>query len=213
MIYLSKLPLNYTNRRVQNEISNLYELHRTIMHAFPKDQGRQKSSVLFRLEQNNPSSSVNLRILVQSKVRPDWSFIESNEQFIANPGIEVKEFNPIIRRNEIYRFTLSVNPTRRNKESSKLIPIFNEDELNSWIVAKGAQYGFEPIFSSLIIKKNPPYVFYKRNGDQTQKINLVITNFSGLLKVVDQEKLLLGLTNGIGRGKSFGCGLLSLALP
>jgi CRISPR system Cascade subunit CasE len=37
--------------------------------------------------------------------------------------------------------------------------------------------------------------------------------FDGMLKCVDAERLRSAVINGVGRGKAFGMGLLSLAVP
>ena len=211
MIFLSRLILNPRTRRVQHEITNLYELHRTIMQAYPADQERKKAAVLFRVEQHNGLYSSNPKVLVQSTAKPDWRFLEAEKNYLFEPKILVKEYTPNITNNDVFRFTLRANPTRRIKETRKLIGIVKELELIEWIRTKGDQYGFSMDFDSLVIRKIPPYTMYKKQENEVIKISLLATDFSGYLQVVDREKFLIGVVEGIGRGRSFGCGLLSLA--
>lgn len=209
--YLSKLPLNPKSRKVQSEINNLYEFHRTIMQAFPADQDRKNASVLFRLENKTSGYPPSLTALVQSKIKPDWRFLQEINHYLAEAVVQVKEFNPIIKQSDVFRFALCANPTLRKSDTKKLVPIVKESDLMEWIISKGDQYGFIPELASLTIQKQPPVVFYKRQGSKSHKINLALADFSGILKVQDRDKFYTGLTMGIGRARSFGCGLLSIA--
>ena len=50
-MYLSRLILNPLSRRVQKEMANPYEMHRSIMRAFPARIGDDSERVLFRVDQ------------------------------------------------------------------------------------------------------------------------------------------------------------------
>jgi CRISPR system Cascade subunit CasE len=211
MIYLSKIPLNPKSRQVKSDMGNLYEIHRTIMQAFPKDQDRKNAAVLFRLENKTSGTPPSLTVLVQSKIKPDWQFLQETNNYLAEASVQVKEFSPIIKQSDVFRYVLCANPTLRKSDTKKLVPIVKESELMDWILSKGVQYGFKPELASLMIQKQPPVVLYKKQDGKIHKINLAMTDFTGILKVQDPEKFYSGLTTGIGRGRSFGCGLLSIA--
>ena len=44
-------------------------------------------------------------------------------------------------------------------------------------------------------------------------MTLVLATFEGVLEVTEPEALRRVLTHGIGRGKAYGCGLMTLARP
>lgn len=46
-----------------------------------------------------------------------------------------------------------------------------------------------------------------------KKVTLVRATYEGMLEVADVEKLKKVLTQGIGKAKGYGCGLLTLANP
>jgi CRISPR-associated protein Cas6/Cse3/CasE subtype I-E len=50
-----------------------------------------------------------------------------------------------------------------------------------------------------------------RDDQISHKLTLNIVQFDGYLQVIDPDKLLTALRQGIGPAKAFGCGLLSLA--
>lgn len=50
-------------------------------------------------------------------------------------------------------------------------------------------------------------------GQKSNRITLTTAQYDGVLKVTDADALRHALVSGIGHGKGFGCGLLTLALP
>jgi len=211
MIYLSKVNLNYRSKKVQRELGNLYELHRTIMRAFPSDKNRTECGVLFRVEENQKQNLMSNYVLVQSKIKPDWAFLNLEENFLTNAGVQMKEFSPVFRKGDIFRFMIRVNPTRRKNETRQLVPIVKDGDLMDWFITKGQLLGFRADTQSLIITKRPSIYIYKKDGVNTNKITITFIDFSGYLSIDDESKFQHALENGIGRGRSFGGGLLSLA--
>ena len=211
MIYLSKINLNYRSRKVQRELGNLYELHRTIMRAFPSDKNRTECGVLFRVEEKQKQNLVSNYVLVQSKINPDWSFLDLDENFLTNAGVQMKEFSPVFRKGDVFRFMIRVNPTRRKNDTRQLIPIKKDDDLMDWFISKGQLLGFRVDTQSLLITKHPSIYIYKKDGENTYKITLTFIDFSGYLSIDDEGIFQHTFENGIGRGRSFGGGLLSLA--
>jgi CRISPR system Cascade subunit CasE len=205
-MYLSKLILNERDRKVRSDLSNVHNMHRSIMQAFPNEQ-REKSradwNILFRQE---PDSNV---ILVQSdaEIEPDWSQLPQGYLVRA---ADVKPFNlqaNHIKSGQIFQFRLKANPSKRDKDSSKLLGIFPEPEQIDWLNRKGTQYGFSikgvdviqtPNVFGLKAKDNPP-------------IKIFTALYQGILQVENSNLLFEAIRQGIGRGRSYGCGLLSIA--
>lgn len=79
---------------------------------------------------------------------------------------------------------------------------------------RAARNGFEVEHGSdgslqLAISEISKRVF--RQGIMGRTITLATARYDGILKVTDSEKMRHALTRGIGHGKGFGCGLLTLA--
>ena len=85
-LYLSRLILNPHSRQVMSELAHPYEMHRTLMHAFPQisiDEGksvRQEFGILFRADIDDRSNYVI--VCVQSVVEPDWLFLDQNSEYL-----------------------------------------------------------------------------------------------------------------------------------
>ena len=73
-MYLSKLVLNPASRRVRTEIGRPYELHRTLMHAFPSAEegtgaGPFPSRHQQRVQRAHPSRPIRKRTRLEAARR------------------------------------------------------------------------------------------------------------------------------------------------
>ena len=97
--------------------------------------------------------------------------------------------------------------------SRRRLPLRKPGDQVDWLVRKGEQHGFviptggggAPDVATTAL----PRLTGKLN--QPKKITVDAVRFDGHLVVTDPEAFTDALVNGIGRAKSYGCGLLSLA--
>ena len=72
-MYLSRLAINPRSRDVQQDLADIYQMHRTVMSAFPhvegKDDARAELAVLYRLETVERSREVVLLVPVPDPAR------------------------------------------------------------------------------------------------------------------------------------------------
>lgn len=215
-MYLSRLILNPRHRRVQREIANPYEMHRSVMRAFPDDLKEEDERVLFRLE---PGRNGALTLLVQSHLLPDWSWLADPEARgyllpIDEPNPAVKSFDLALTPGQVLIFRLRANPTLRrrfNERDHKRVGIYDERKQIEWLQHKGEQGGFR-LLSVRVSDRGEVTGKITRNG-RAHTLKLVAVQFDGLLQVTDAERLRQTVCQGIGSGKGLGFGLLSLARP
>lgn len=201
-MYLSKIVLNLRNKQALAELSNVYELHRTIMSAFPDESSGGPGRVLFRVEEG--TELLGKVVIIQSQHKPDWNYLRvANDYLIGDP--ETKEYNPAISNGKIYRFRLLGNPTV--KKNGKRLALHKDDEQIKWIMRKAESSGFT-ITDMIHIPKEG--LRGKKPG-QEEFITLHSVLFEGRIRVDNQEKFLDCLEKGIGSGKGFGFGLISIA--
>ena len=216
-MYLSRLILNPGNRRVQKEVADAYQMHRSLMRAFPDDLDKGAERVLFRLE-TQPRSGT-LILLVQSQVLPDWSWLaEPGAIGYLLPAAEsnpaVKPFDLNLAPGQMLTFRLRANPTvkrRFNDQDHKRVGLYREEDQIDWLKRKGEQAGF-CLLSARTSRQETVTGTIRRNG-QKHDLQLLSVQFDGLLQVVDPDRLRQAVYNGIGSGKGLGFGLLSLARP
>jgi CRISPR system Cascade subunit CasE len=207
-MYLSRIILDPRSRDLRHDVARPYEMHRTIMSAFPSALPAGAERVLFRLDIHPQTNALHL--LVQSYLRPDWSHLQT-KRYIAtglpdNPA--VKEFYLNFRPGQPLAFRLLANPTKRlgkdfGADKGKRVGLYKPDQQEDWLHRKAKQHGF----ALLSVTMSAP----QRLDDARNQIKLFSVRFDGTLRVVDSERFVAAIEQGIGSGKAFGFGLLSLA--
>ncbi|MFA6784260.1 MAG: type I-E CRISPR-associated protein Cas6/Cse3/CasE [Sphaerochaeta sp.] len=103
-----------------------------------------------------------------------------------------------------YRFSVRLNPVIRSNAVAK--PIRGSEAIQSWFLGKTSSWGFAVVSGTL-----------SQSGisiQQVQKGNDIIMQqsvvFSGILEVENRTLFVNSFTDGIGRSKGFGFGLLEI---
>lgn len=202
-MYLSKIVINLKDKVARNDLKNIYELHRSIMAAFPDGDDGGPGRILFRIEEGYKYGP-GIIVLVQSSVRPEWDrFERSSGYFLTTP--KYKEFKPIFSKNQKFNFRLMANPTV--KRDGKRLGLLKDYEQIKWIEKKATKNGFSLLQVVNIPKKE--IEGKKPHGKDKLKFNSVL--YEGLLKVDDPTLFSGCLEKGLGSGKGFGFGLLSIS--
>ena len=204
-MFLSMLELNPRSRQVQAELRDPYQMHRTLSRAFGDDPATyEQARCLFRVDEE----SNNLRVLVQSRVRPDWSLLTAERYLLSDA--EMKEFDPVLEAGRLLRFRLRANPTvkiKTDKRNGRRVGIYEEEKQCKWLKKKGEKGGFEVMEYSV---SSNGFSVSSKSGE-TDKIKHLAVLFDGVLRVTDEGAFREALESGIGSAKGFGFGLLSIA--
>ena len=229
-MYLSRLAINPRNREVQQDLADVYQMHRTVMSAFPHveakgDAPRAGLSVLYRLETGERSREVVL--LVQSRVRPDWThltrgYLAADSGEVENPATkDISRVLQALREGQVLRFRLRANPTRKietkstpagQRRNGRRVDLRTEQLQLEWLVRRAEQAGFA--LGLALPDGDVPAVRVgasEKVTGQRRRISLATVLFDGLLKVTDAGLFRQAIATGIGPGKAFGCGLMSIA--
>lgn len=217
-MFLSKLILNPKCNQVRSELAQPYEMHRTIMTAYPyKRNNNEPFGVLFRIDENRKNGKIIL--LVQTQEKPYWEYIIAhNEKYLLEEP-EIKEIDEIfskISNGNIFRFRLCANPSKKIKdkkgqeaERSLRIGLYKESEQEHWIrTQKAKDNGFKILNLTIIPQGYKESKKFKNNNPIIKHFSVL---YEGVLQVTDKNNFVKGLKNGIGSAKAFGFGLLSIA--
>lgn len=247
-LFLSRLLLNPFSRQVMSEIVHPYEMHRTIMRAFPKIERsaachpRKELGVLFRCEPVTDKGAVIL--YVQSRVEPDWSFLEKLNGYLCTQHgrqpVQYKDVMPAyrcIRNGQLLSFHLKANPTKRvardgDPLKGKRVDLLRESDQVDWLIRKGIGDGTETggfeiphELDNVNAEKGSPVKFIRirnegkissrkrKDGNEAvaYDVTLLSVTYEGILRVTDKNRFIKSLIRGIGPGKAYGFGLLSVA--
>ncbi|MHB8629127.1 MAG: type I-E CRISPR-associated protein Cas6/Cse3/CasE [Aggregatilineales bacterium] len=234
-VFLSRLFLNNQNREVRRDLGDCHQLHNRILKAFGTapagNPARDHFGVLFRPEPVEGAPGLT-RLLVQSNTLPDWGFLSTNylgepPTPVGNPSLRTLDADYAqIERTMPFIFRLRANSTKRVSDRSpgradaligKRVELLREVDQIAWLHRKGEQHGFR----LLAMYTNNPDV-RAATGEKTRgrrsasdqpatRLTFGTVVFNGRLEVTNRELFLQALIAGIGSGKAFGFGLLSVA--
>ena len=111
---------------------------------------------------------------------------------------------PSVEAQREYRFTLTAWPTVKNNGKARSIGVAGDkDSLRRrWLMNRAAVCGFEIMGKPFMATCNR--VIEKPAG----KFSINVTTYEGLLRVTDRGRFQQILSEGIGQGRAYGCGLL-----
>jgi CRISPR system Cascade subunit CasE len=192
---LSKLILD--KKAIKNYgIKDAYGIHKVVYSLFPKSQENieNKRKFLFR---EKAGDRYGKHILLLSAVKP------KTPEFGT---IQVKEIPQKFFEREIYKFSVRMNPVKRLSSNGYCEAITDFEAIRSWFLTKCGTYGFSVIPETFEITGKGVQQFNKGK----HRIVHNYADLTGVLKVEERDRFLHSVENGLGRGKSFGFGLLEL---
>jgi CRISPR system Cascade subunit CasE len=208
VIYLSCLEIDVEQQAARRWLADPYRIHQRLHKAFP-----DRTEFLYRVEERHDTP----RILVQAPLEADWEAAFSDLRILAS--IRQKQVSFALEQGQTLRFLLRANPTRRLPGGGVVDPVtgkpkdgarvglFREEQQRDWLNRRAEAGGFRPL--AYDIRPLGTLSFTRpRDGRRLQFLGV---EFEGHLQVVDPEGFREVVEQGIGSGKGFGFGLLSLA--
>ncbi|TBV04971.1 type I-E CRISPR-associated protein Cas6/Cse3/CasE [Stutzerimonas kirkiae] len=200
-MYLTRLRLDPRSAQARRDLSDPYDMHRTLVRAFVRDAGQVPPRILWRAEPVAAWSEPT--VLVQAQVPADWSVLEGLPNYLKGRA-ETHQWQPgqWLTVDASLRFRLFANPTvtREGKRQGLL----SEEAQLGWLARQGERHGFA-VEAALVTGSE---LLRGRKGEAC--ISLLKVCFEGRLRVRDVAAMAQAVSAGIGPGKAFGCGLLSL---
>jgi CRISPR system Cascade subunit CasE len=200
--WLTQLTPDFRSKLAHADLRDAVRMHQTVMKLVPDGLGSQprlKAGVLYRVE-DTPGGA---RILIQTQVRPDPGRLPAGYS-----TAQVRDLEPLLawlHAGALVRYRLTANTCLRKSHSKKVVPLRGADADNWWVTRAPAA-GLE--LQSLISRSPGDAV---GGEDPNRPVRHTLTQFDGVAAVTDPAVLASAIITGIGRGKSHGCGLLSIA--
>ncbi|GAA2136822.1 type I-E CRISPR-associated protein Cas6/Cse3/CasE [Kitasatospora kazusensis] len=209
-LWLTRIQPDQKHPNARKDIAGAVDMHHRLMSLFPDnlgDQARSHLGILFRTE----DSPTGVQILMQSAAEPDLTRLPAG----YGPALS-KPLTPLLdalRPDLTVRYRIAANairkPGRTTRELynlSAVVPL-NGQAAEDWWTRQAEASGLKVItvHSTLLDAATGA-----RRQDQ-HRVKHTRTQFDGTALITDPDQLRTRLTDGIGKGKAYGCGLLSLA--
>lgn len=208
-MYLSRIELDTKRRTTMIALASPNLIHGAIEASFPGARRRK----LWRIDKLGERTYV----LLLSDEEPQLAQMAKQFGVTDNEKLwETKDYSNLLSRiknNSEWHFRLTANPTRscrtengkRGVVHAHITPYYQK----KWLMERSAKLGFSLEEDKFSVIEKRWQRFYK--GDMRKKpVTLLAVTYEGVLKVLDSDKFCKTLLEGIGRGKAFGMGLMTV---
>ena len=221
-MFLNRIHINSRCKEARRDLSDPYQLHSTLCRAFSvPDTKCAEAEFLWRIEPEVDSAGFP-RVLVQSKVIPEWTGIGVQGWLAGvDPAIDLNNRLKLesLIAGQRFRYRIRANPcVTRNGKRMGLLRL---EEQEAWLDRKGKMHGFLlPKLSSFdFLESDQTRVdiqisqeqMYRGRQHSGNSISIYSVLYDGILTVADPNLFKNALQSGIGHGKVMGLGLLSVA--
>lgn len=208
-MYLSRIELDLTKNATRRALSSPQVLHAAVENCF--NDRVDKNRKLWRLDRLNGK----LYLLMVSPKKPD--FMAFAKQFApAQDGGESRDYLSYINRaqkDKCFNFRLKANPVHNVRDESgergKVYAHVTVEQKKDWLFKKAPNYGFSLDPDGFDLVETDQLKFFRNKESRPVLIDTAV--FEGRLKVTEPDIFIQALTQGIGRAKAYGCGLLTIA--
>lgn len=198
--------------RVLRGFNEHYIVHQLVADMFGD---RNDRGYLYRVTNRAPREA---EVLVLSDTVPKPGPIR---EWGSTAGLETRNFGPDLRSGSLLDFEIRINATQtvtqpdgRKKRVDIWDAVFAEDreiarsphELYAAYLARRLE-GVADVVAGKVVERG--LVKFSRPG--RPPISFVATNVIGTVRIMDPDRLMELLFEGLGRAKAFGCGLLCLS--
>jgi CRISPR system Cascade subunit CasE len=206
-LYLIRIQMNARNAKARRDLRDVGELHRTVMSMFPdviNEDARRSMGILHRLDIIHDFPI----LLVQASVQPDLDKLPKGYA----DGTALTSMTPLIemlKEGLAVRYRILANATKRPKSGpmgGRRIALGVEDA-KTWWERRAPEAG-------LLLADRPNLVSETLTGTSSKNSHLTLRpwRIDGMASVGDVGKLTTALRVGMGRGRAYGCGMLSVAI-
>ncbi|MEU6867755.1 type I-E CRISPR-associated protein Cas6/Cse3/CasE [Streptomyces sp. NPDC046876] len=205
-VHLAQLRLEERSREVHRDLTDATSLHNRVQALFPDNLGpqpRAATNTLFRVEREQ-SGPV---LLVQSTLPINRSGLPAGYA----RDIDYRDLGPLLdwgREGRVVRYRIDTHPSMSQSvpgQRGKRIPLRGEEALQWW-ERQAVKAGLENQLALDI-----PQSDVRARRGAAKPVRYSVIRFEGVARITDPAALRAAITSGIGRGRAYGLGLLSIA--
>lgn len=211
MTHLHRITINTALRSAWPYLRTTQTLHAAIAKATHTTEPQHRT--LWRLDHHPNHTHLYLLTPTGADLAALSTELNGTTTYDTRPYTPLLEaLNP----NQHWKFRLTANPTRSKATTrgtrGRTIPIHHPTDQLTWLATRADQHGFtitnDDSPTAQVIEHHT-----NRFKGSTEQVALKRATFEGILTITNPDQLRHTLTAGIGKAKSYGCGLLTLTRP
>lgn len=207
-MYLSRVLIDSWNRHKIKDLTHLGAYHNWVESSFPEEFSKNvRSRKLWRIDVLQGKKY----LLLVSDEKPNMEIFEKCGVTGSAQTKLYDMFLNSIDENRIYRFRVTLNPVRALSQGvgvrGRVVPEITAEQQLQFLESRADKLGFELIPDKYQIVERCWEPFIKQGQ---KKILLSKATYEGVLKVTDKETFYRTLTEGIGKKKAYGFGLMTV---
>lgn len=187
------------------KITDAYSLHRVVYSLYDdiRDTEQKRGSTASGILYADQGGDIRGRKILMLANREPGSAVDGQYGEVLSKSIPEN-----FLEHEHYRFKVIINPTRRDSASRKLMAVRGREEVAQWFVERAmSSWGFEVSAEHMQVDK----INVLRFKDKQQRlVTIGQAHIQGQLRTTDRAKFNQSFTQGIGRARAYGCGLLQI---
>jgi CRISPR system Cascade subunit CasE len=186
-------------------ITDAYSLHRVVYSLYEdvRDEEQKQASTASGILYADQGGDVRGRKILMLANREPMDAVEGQHGEVLS-----KPIPDDFLEHDRYRFKVIVNPTRRDSASRKLVAVKGREDIAQWFIERSSNsWGFEVSPQSLQIDKIEVLQFKDKHQ---RNITIGQAHVQGMLRITDKAQFANSFTQGVGRARAYGCGLLQI---
>ncbi|GAA0913334.1 MULTISPECIES: type I-E CRISPR-associated protein Cas6/Cse3/CasE [Streptomyces] len=213
-LWLTRIIPSPASREARRDLADAVALHRRLMSLFPDGAGENPRAALGVLHRVDDAPT-GPYVLLQSRHRPDLSRLP---QQYGQAG--TRPLDPLLaalRSGAHIHFRCTANPVRKPGATTRalynlpaVVPLHGA-HANDWWLRQADTAGLKVLTLNAQPLDSATGIRGHRGSSEKQRVRHARTRFDGTAVVIDPDLLRAKITDGIGRGKAYGCGLLTVA--
>ncbi|MCZ4276505.1 type I-E CRISPR-associated protein Cas6/Cse3/CasE [Rhodococcoides yunnanense] len=218
-MYLSKMSLNRRRRGAVKLLSSPQAMHAAVQSAFaPGSFAESDGRALWRVDELGRD---DIALYVVSPVEPDLSHVVEQAGWQTGEMWKTVEYGGFLaglQAGQRWGFRLRANPVHNVYKTDKAwgdtkpVAHLTVKHQQTWLLDRAAKSGFSipdgPQHEAALQVIDRSTLKFNKGG---HSVTIGTATFEGVLQVEDPVLLRSVLTNGLGRAKAYGCGLITLA--
>lgn len=229
---LSRILIDPQTRGGRRLLTNPQAMHAAVKSMFPPDIDESGTRVLWRVD-HDPASHTHT-LYVAGPEHPKLAVMVEQAGWLNRPGdtADYDRFLASLVTGQEWAFRFVGNPVKSLSQGpgrrGRVIPHVTPAQQTQWFLDKAERHGFEPCRRfgrpgvtgeegtgepDVTVTGRKDLSFSRSAGPGAGRNQVVLrtARFDGVLRITDVEEFRLALRQGVGRGKAYGCGLISLS--